>query len=138
MFLFPYKSLPADLQTLLDAVALLDITEYRLFELAYRDWYGRPAEPEKLERDFVDYMFKSEVPFWVRRYAGKILQLARQQRLDRDELGLEWIPALPNGLRRGLRMLLGLIFLVVFLIVVANASGEWLTFTENCYFPPCY
>jgi len=138
MFLFQYKPLPPDLQTLLDAVALLDITEYRLFELAYEDWYGRPARHKQLEQVFVDYMFKSKVPFWVRRYSRKVLKMAQQQCLDRDALGLHWLPVTHAGIRRGMHMILGLVFLLVFLIVVANASGEWLPFTESCYFPPCY
>ena len=40
MFMLQDKPLSPDLQVLLDAVALLDISEFRVFELAYQDWYG--------------------------------------------------------------------------------------------------
>ena len=36
-------SLPDDVAGVLKTAALLDATEYRVFELAYRDWHGCKA-----------------------------------------------------------------------------------------------
>ncbi|MFP3874356.1 MAG: hypothetical protein ACLFQT_02765 [Thiohalophilus sp.] len=138
MFLFPDKPLPPDLQALLDAVGLLDISEFRLFELAYEAWYGEPATPEKLEYEFARYMFRDEVPFWVRHYARHVLKLARRHQLDTSTMGMACLSAGHAGLRRGLRLFSGLVFLLVFLIILASHSPEWMLLGQQCYFPPCY
>lgn len=51
----------------MDSAAALDITEFDLFRLAYRRWFGQQPEPEALERIFADYMLRGTVPFWLRR-----------------------------------------------------------------------
>lgn len=138
MFFCYDKPLSPDLQTLLEAVALLDISEFRLFELAYQKWYGRAAPAEQLEEEFAHYMFGDEVPFWVRHYARDVLDLAGQFRSGECPLEPSPQPATRAGVRRGLRIFLGLIFLLVFLIVVTSFSPEWMLFGDECYFPPCY
>ncbi|MDZ7662689.1 hypothetical protein [Thiohalophilus sp.] len=138
MFLFPDKPLPPDLQVLLDAVGLLDISEFRLFELAYEAWYGEPASPEKLECAFARYMYREEVPFWVRHYARRVLKAADRRQLDTSVMGGACLPASRAGLRRGLRLFSGLVFLLVFLIVLASHSPEWMLLGQECHFPPCY
>ncbi len=137
MFLFHDKPLPADLQILLDAVALLDISEFRLFELAYRAWYGKEAGARQLELDFADYMFRNRVPIWVRHYARGVVKQAALSQSGQFPLP-RYQPADAAAIRRGLRVLLGLIFVLVFLIVVSSLSPEWLQFGDECYFPPCY
>lgn len=138
MFLFHDKPLSPDLQVLLDAVALLDISEFHLFELAYKDWYGKPAITEKLEDVFVRYMYREEIPFWVRHYAREIIQQRGKRQDDRFPREPLQHSATRPAIRRGLRVLLGLIFILVFLIIVTNHSPEWMLFGEECYFPPCY
>ncbi|MDR9435428.1 MAG: hypothetical protein RI563_01020 [Thiohalophilus sp.] len=138
MFLFQDKPLSPDLQTLLDAVALLDISEFRLFELAYRAWYGNDAGSRQLEQDFADYMFCDEVPIWVRHYARGVVKQAALSQSGKFPYPPKDRPADSASIRRGLRVLLGLIFILVFLIVVSSLSPEWLQFGNECYFPPCY
>ena len=138
MFMLQDKPLSPDLQVLLDAVALLDISEFRLFELAYQDWYGKPAKKMKLEGIFVRYMYCEEIPFWVRHYAREIMQQDDQLQDNRLPHAPRQNTATAAAIRRGLRVLLGLIFILVFLIIVTNHSPEWLLFGEECFFPPCY
>ncbi|TDY02589.1 hypothetical protein [Thiohalophilus thiocyanatoxydans] len=138
MFLFPDKPLPPDRQVLLDAVGMLDISEFRLFELAYYAWYGEHARPEKLDEDFARYMFREEVPFWVRHYARDVLKKAQQQTPDETTTETMLSPTARSGLRRGLRLFSGLVLLLLFLIVLASHSPEWMLFGAQCYFPPCY
>lgn len=138
MFLFPDKPLPPDRQVLLDAVGLLDISEFRLFELAYYAWYGEYASPEKLDEDFARYMFREEVPFWVRHYARHVLKMAQQKKPDEITTQAMSSPTDRSGMRRGLGLFSGLVFLLVFLIVLASHSPEWMLFGAQCYFPPCY
>lgn len=138
MFLFHDKPLSADLQTLLDAVALLDISEFRLFELAYRAWYGKDAGARQLEQDFAEYMFRSTVPIWVRHYARGVVKQAALSQSEKFAHPPQYRPVDPAAICRGLRVLLGLIFILVFLVIVSSLSPEWLQFGDQCYFPPCY
>jgi len=67
--------LPANIQAVLDTAALLDITEFRVFELAHVNWYGRRAQTRDIEPLFVDYMFNDIVPPWVAQFTRKVLRL---------------------------------------------------------------
>lgn len=143
MFFFEDRPLPAELQELLDAASILDIGEFRLFELAYRDWYGTDADASRLEHDYARYMFGDDVPIWVRHYVRGVLKQAKQPQSClphpvRFPQPPQHQSATAAGIQRGLRIFLGLIFILVFLIVVISLSPEWLLFGNECYFPPCY
>ena len=83
------KSLPADVRDVLDAAALLQVTEFRLFHIAYRFWHGRDASDQSIEQFFVPYMFRSVVPFWVRQLCRHILQADAEGRLNPASYGLK-------------------------------------------------
>lgn len=126
---------PADVQAVLDAAAVLEITEFDVFELAHRDWYGRPAATRTTERWFAAYMFGGEVPPWVRQFTRRVLT---------DHHG-RLAPAAPGPARSrsGTRMkggvYLALLALALWVLVVAAGSaGHLLPFLDECYFPPCY
>jgi len=57
------------------ATRLLGTTEYRLFELAFQEWYGQIPQQCELERAFLAYIFSGEVPCWVRAYTRNTMQL---------------------------------------------------------------
>lgn len=50
---------------------LLVISELELFRRSYLEWYGRDAEEEHLEGDFVRYLYFGETPVWVRQFLRK-------------------------------------------------------------------
>jgi len=50
------QDLQPDVHSVLDAAAILDITEYELFRLAYRRWHGEQVEENALEPFFVAYV----------------------------------------------------------------------------------
>ena len=52
----------------------LGITEFQVFETAYRSWYNEPATVSFLERHFVRYMFEGVRPFWVRQFTRSTLR----------------------------------------------------------------
>lgn len=60
----------------------LQIGEFQLIQLAYRDWYDEDLPKALIDRLFAAYMLYSEVPPWGRRYARKILDLAERGELD--------------------------------------------------------
>jgi hypothetical protein len=81
-------SVPADVRDVLDAAALLHVTEFHLFHIAYRFWHGRETDDPSIERYFVPYMFRSVVPFWVRQLCRQILQADARGTLDPAQYGI--------------------------------------------------
>lgn len=88
-FIDTEKSVPVDVRNALNAAALLQVTEFRLFHIAYRYWHGRDASDRSIEQFFVPYMFRSVVPFWVRQLCRQVLQAEAQGTLDPTQFGLE-------------------------------------------------
>ena len=133
--------LPAHIQAVLDTAALLDITEFRVFELAYVNWYGRKADARQIEPLFVDYMFNDAVPPWVGQFTRKILRAYNhrdQGEVDRGALGLQPVTRQAHHATRGAWYLLSLTLSLALLIILANSAVEVLSFFKECYFPPCY
>lgn len=130
---------PADVIAVLDASAALEVTEFRLFELAWRDWYGGKPEETRLERYFAAYMFADRVPHWVRNFARRILDLDACGRLDPKSFGI-WRRLPSTRMRFIAKMYIaGLLILVVALSASAlNLDEQLLSFYRGCYFPPCY
>lgn len=133
------KHLNTDLVTVLDAAAVLEVTEFRLFELAFTDWYGRRAKEPVIERHFVAYMFADRVPSWVRHFARKIMKLHAQGRLDPASFGV--FQRLPSTRMRLAGQLYTALLLIIFLLVglsVLHVPSDVLQVFKQCYFPPCY
>ncbi len=120
------------------AAALLDTTEFQLFALAWRHWYGRPAGEAELERWYVPYMFEDRVPVWVRDYVRGIERAAASGTLDRrDYPETLQPPATPRRRRLGLEGLALIVLLLAFLLWLAQHVAGLLGLVESCYFPPC-
>ncbi len=133
------RHIKADTVAVLDASSALEITEFKLFELAYRDWHGRSATEAYIEKHFAAYMFADRIPNWVRYFARKVLKLHAEGRLEPKRFGI-WQP-LPST-----RMvLIAKIYIVVILVVtialslsVYSLPEEVMAVFRQCYFPPCY
>lgn len=82
------EPIPADVSQVLDTAALLQVTEFHLFEIAYQSWYGRDASEKSIERYFVPYMFRAIVPFWVRQLCRRVLAADARGALDPAEFGV--------------------------------------------------
>lgn len=48
---------------------LLQISEFRFFQLAYEQWYGHGLDEKNMEYIFADYMMKNEIPHWARHFS---------------------------------------------------------------------
>lgn len=120
-----------------EAAGLLDITEYRLFELVFERWYGSQPDARWLERVFAGYLFRSRVPHLVRQLVREVRLGADSGTLDPVRYGIR-VPSPSAAEQRR-----GRIFVAVFLCLggllfaMFYLAGlfPWL---ENCYFPPCY
>lgn len=133
------RHLPPDVAAVLDAAAALEVTEFRFFELAWRAWFGRPPEEQRLERSFAAYMFAFRVPHWVRHFSRRILDLDARGCLDPASFGV-W-RRLPSERMRLVAKLYvaGLLLLFIVLAVSAlNLDDTLLSSYRGCYFPPCY
>ncbi len=64
----------ADGTTVLAAAAQLDVSEFEIFRLAHRAWFGRDGDEKSLERIFVAYMFHGKVPLWVRHLCRDVME----------------------------------------------------------------
>jgi len=133
------RHLDTDIIAVLDASAALEVTEFRLFQLAFTDWYGKPARANFMERQFAAYMFAQRVPTWVRHFSRKILKLQSQGLLDPKVFGI-WKP-LPSRrmvlIAKFYSAALLLIFLLAMISVYALPQNV-LSMFAGCYFPPCY
>jgi len=133
------EQIPADVAAVLDASAALEVTEFRLFELAWHRWFGQRPRPRRIEAHFAAYMFNERVPLWVRDFARLILDLDARGELDPRAFGI-W-QRLPSVRMRRLVKVWCAAFVVLFLVVTAatlNLDERILSLYRGCYFPPCY
>ena len=132
------KHLRPDERSVLEAAALLDITEYDLFHLAYRRWYGQPAKDTLIERFFVGYMFNRVVPLWVRHFSRLVEQLSDRGELDANRLGVKFLPGSQHMVTLGVRYSVTIGLVLIVLVVFAEFMSQFLRLSERCMFPPCY
>ncbi len=133
---FDEARIPEDVWRVSVCASLLGVSEFRVFEIAFERWHGQKATEEAIERHFVAYMFNDIVPHWVRHLCQIILTEAENDRLDPARYGIIRRPATAEQKRTGVEFLGWVIFLVLGLIVLAEATGRALRL--GCLFPPCY
>lgn len=132
------ENLAPDIDSVLNATALLDITEWDFFNLAYNRWHGEPAKDDIMEPIFAAYMFNDVVPLWVRHFARLVERLYRRGTLDRRELGVDRLPSSSQMVTRGMRYTVMVTAIIVMLIVLAEFAAQFTNLGERCMFPPCY
>jgi hypothetical protein len=126
-----------DVEEVLDASALLEITEFEVFRIAYRGWFGEPASDRTLEPFFTDYMFHDAVPVWVRHFTRHVLALSRAGRLEPREFGIVPEPYRSDTAAKGVRYLIIAVFWMSLLLLLAHFASRLLS-DNQCFFPPCY
>ncbi len=66
----------AESLALAHAASTLDVSEFDVFCLAHRSWYGRTGSLAHLEREFGRYLNRRvSLPFYVRRFFDRIAVL---------------------------------------------------------------
>jgi len=78
-----------DLERVMLASTMLQISEFRFFQVAYAHWYGQEIPENRLEHIFSDYMFGDIIPHWVRHFTRKILILSDEGRLHPRDFNIE-------------------------------------------------
>lgn len=82
------EDLKQDSLDLLEAAAALEVKEFKVFELAYREWYGKKPISHVIETHFSNYMFNNVIPVWVRSYSRQVVDLHRSGKLNPAEFGV--------------------------------------------------
>lgn len=133
---FDEGRIPADVWSVLRASSLLSVGEFRVFEIAYAQWYGEDGDEKMIEKHFIRYMFNDVVPPWVRFFCKKILQLDNEDALDPAEFGIVHASASLAQRNRGLEFIALLIAILIAFFYVGESAAKllWL----QCMFPPCY
>lgn len=127
--------LPEDVSNVLESAALLEVSEFRVFELAFTAWFGeREPDAQKLDRCFFDYLYRDQVPTWVRAFVREVVGRARAGRFDPADYGIVHPPPTPTMIYLGIRYAVWTILTLTFII----ASARMVTGPTGCYFPPCY
>ncbi|MDH3597823.1 MAG: hypothetical protein OEM93_23550 [Rhodospirillales bacterium] len=72
-----------------DVAAHLEVREIDVFRLAHRWWFGREPEEQALERGFAAYMFRQEMPAWLRHFARQALETESLGPEEAARLGLD-------------------------------------------------
>jgi hypothetical protein len=120
-----------------DAANILQVGEFQLLQLAYRDWHGDDMPVQMVDRLFDNYMINGVVPPWGRHYAREILRQDSLGRLDGQQRGYHRYDCEYRGRTpldaRGICFALGLAaFMVVGGIAISNFEAD----VSTSMFPP--
>ena len=137
---FDEKRMDPDALDVLEATALLDVTEFELFHLAHLRWFGHALDDAAMERLYLPYMFQGRVPPWVRDLARRVVEAGEAGPVDLAAFGVRPRPLTMDMWQRGLRLSLWVV--VVFGTVLTGAMAlarlaPWYPMGA-CYLPPCY
>jgi hypothetical protein len=70
-----------------DAANILQVGEFQLLQLAYRDWHGEEMPTRMVDQLFDSYMIDGVAPPWGRHYAREILRQESLGELDGQHRG---------------------------------------------------
>jgi hypothetical protein len=135
---FDEKKMPVDVADVLEAAALLEVTEFELFRIAYRRWFGADIRDRELERFYLPYMFHGRVPPWVRQLTRAVIADAEAETLDPRSYGVLPQPLSMDMYNRGLRYFLWLTVIFGTLLTGAATVAKLAPWYQSCYLPPCY
>ncbi len=115
-----------ELEGVMLASRLLQITEFNFFRLSYAQWYGHEVSENGLEHIFAEYMFEDIVPHWVRHFTRKIVSLFEKGTLDPCEFDIELPKATLEKRSEGIGYSIILsIILVVFCFLITSQPSPY-------------
>jgi len=133
---FDENQIPDDIWLVLQATSRLEIPEFKLFEIAYKEWFGETGDEETIEKYFIPYMFNNIVPPWVRHFASRVIELDNAGKLDPRAFGIVPKFATRESIRKGIDFGAWLVLWLTGIIVLAKISVSIMDLP--CMFPPCY
>jgi hypothetical protein len=102
---------------------LLEISEFRLFEMAYENWFGSEATEKAIDGFFGNYLKSGFIPFWLRNMVRTIICEYRKGNLTPSRFGIDQRYVSPSRNKIGW-ILMGLFYFLVFAIVYGSATFQ--------------
>jgi hypothetical protein len=117
----------ADRMIVVSAANLLEVGEFQVLQLAYKEWFGKDLSPALVDRLFHSYMLHNEVPHWARHYARLILIREARGALDVRDTAYhvydhDYRTHAPKGVQHFLVATGVLAFCLISLIIIAESS----------------
>ena len=116
----------SDVVAIMQSADLLDISECRLFEIAYAAWHGQQTDEKTIEGYFATYLLHENVPFWVRHFTRVVFGLEQAGQLDPQQFGLKQSPNSPQELALGRRHALWCMLTLAPLLWFSDLWFHWL------------
>jgi hypothetical protein len=121
------------------AANVLQVGEFQLLQLAYREWFGKDLPEALVARLFTDYMLQGEVPHWARHYARLVLKRDERGVLDANDPAYhrydhDYYTTVPRGVQRFCLAVGMLTACLVSSIVIANMTVRGSTSVLPPYF----
>lgn len=121
------------------AANLLQIGEFQLLQLAYRDWHGTEMQDGVADHVFRAYMLRGEVPAWARHFARRIIVKAELGDLDDGDpayhrYDCDYYKELPLGMRR----LAVAVMCLAFVVCGGLLVGHFAPRTATSVLPPYF
>ncbi|MBW2506128.1 MAG: hypothetical protein JRD19_03545 [Deltaproteobacteria bacterium] len=69
--------------------AVLQISEYELFRIAYHNWFNRPIPEKRLDILFKDYLANGSTPYWVNDFVRKAHEDFKAGKLNYKDYGIK-------------------------------------------------
>ena len=133
---FDEGRIPNDVWSVLKTASLLSVGEFRVFEIAYEQWYGEAGEEQHIEDHFTSYMFNDIVPVWVRHFCKRIVKLDQEDSLDPEDFGIVNAAATAEQRNKGFEFVMALIVIMAAFFFIGESAARVLRL--QCLFPPCY
>lgn len=77
-----------DLIAVAVSASLLQVSEFKCFQIAYAQWFGYELDEQSMENIFSTYLKELSVPHWVRHFTRKVFSLEVQGILDPKEFNI--------------------------------------------------
>ncbi len=89
----------------ISAANQLQVGEFQLLQLAYREWYGEDLPEDLVSELFTSYMLRNRVPHWARHYARRVIDGYERGELDDNSplfhrFDHDYRTRMPRGLQR--------------------------------------
>jgi hypothetical protein len=133
---FDEGRIPEDVWAVLKTASLLSVGEFRVFEIAYEQWYGEAGEEKHIEKYFTSYMFNDIVPVWVRHFCKKVVKLDGNDALDPAAFGIVRPAATMERRNRGLEFIMALVLIMIVFFLAGDSAAKLMRL--QCILPPCY
>ena len=80
---------PESTESIVQAASVLQVSEYKVFELAYKMWFAREPDDEQIASKFGAYVDGGPAPYWVRDFSRKVVSACDGDSCDLEFFGVE-------------------------------------------------